>query len=465
MRNSNIGVDDVYAVQGIGRRSVSKFKPSEIRKAQKWARMFYKDLKEKSPFFRAWFGDWRQYDTSPVKVVAIPEIGIDDPQLKDLIKLQKATVLISDTKGNGTDGWRVRISKNGIENTKSHSGKGKKSVIGLLAIQKLLENAVLLDSEVHEHHSNNAANDMITFDHKLYALGKNVDGIALYKITVEDIFQSTANQSDKRFHNLRYITEIELVSSVDNKKTDDPAGSSSHQVGEPYTTDSSSSVNYSVANLFEFVKRYDPEFKSQPVSEEMIENGLPKKFYHGSNEIFTVFDMMKSGKNFGEVSEGLLFFTDKKEAWPNSASDYARYAVEHGGGSEQIYEVYLQMRRPLVIDAGAAYDAIAYFDAHSDEIYMRYMSGNYDGILIKQKGGATLAIIDNPSQVKSATDNVGTFDTENPNIRYSIDIDDIADDPEQIKEIKLRSDILRDQLKLTDGTRRSVLRKSAAVGS
>ena len=124
----------------------------------------------------------------------------------------------SDTKVDGTDGWKIRISRNGIENTKSHSGKEKKSIIGLLAVQELLKNAVLLDSEVHKHHSNNAANDMIAFDHKLYALGKSVAGTALYKITVEDIFQSTANQTDKRFHNLRYITEIELVSSVDNKK-------------------------------------------------------------------------------------------------------------------------------------------------------------------------------------------------------------------------------------------------------
>ncbi|MBQ6947488.1 MAG: hypothetical protein IJN42_05515, partial [Clostridia bacterium] len=38
----------------------------------------------------------------------------------------------------------------------------------------------------------------------------------------------------------------------------------------------------------------------------------------------------------------------------------------------------------------------------------------------------------------------------------SIDIDDIVGDSEQLKEIKLRNDILRDQLELTDGTRRSV---------
>ena len=40
--------------------------------------------------------------------------------------------------------------------------------------------------------------------------------------------------------------------------------------------------------------------------------------------------------------------------------------------------------------------------------------------------------------------------------RLSIDIDDIIDDPEQIKEVRLRGRLLKEQLEITDGTRRSV---------
>ena len=40
--------------------------------------------------------------------------------------------------------------------------------------------------------------------------------------------------------------------------------------------------------------------------------------------------------------------------------------------------------------------------------------------------------------------------------RYSIDIDDIIDDHEQIKEVRLRGRLLKEQLEITDGTRRSV---------
>ena len=40
--------------------------------------------------------------------------------------------------------------------------------------------------------------------------------------------------------------------------------------------------------------------------------------------------------------------------------------------------------------------------------------------------------------------------------RLSIDIDDIIDDPEQVKEVRLRGKLLKEQLEITDGTRRSV---------
>lgn len=83
------------------------------------------------------------------------------------------------------------------------------SEYGLSGIRSLIENAILLDSEVHEHHINNKPNEKIAFDHKLYALGENVNGeIALYKITVEDYFQSKKEPTNRRFYNLKYIEKI-----------------------------------------------------------------------------------------------------------------------------------------------------------------------------------------------------------------------------------------------------------------
>lgn len=88
----------------------------------------------------------------------------------EFIKQNRGTVKNSDT------GWDIRISREGETNTISHSGKERLSEYGLSGIQVLVKNAIFLDSEVHEHHSNNAKEDRITFDHKLYSVGKNTDG-------------------------------------------------------------------------------------------------------------------------------------------------------------------------------------------------------------------------------------------------------------------------------------------------
>lgn len=42
-------------------------------------------------------------------------------------------------------------------------------------------------------------------------------------------------------------------------------------------------------------------------------------------------DWRKSGSNYGDTSKGLMFFTNKKDGYPDSALDYAREASKNGG--------------------------------------------------------------------------------------------------------------------------------------
>lgn len=66
-------MSDIQALRSIGRKSINKFDGTEIKKSEKWARRFYKELGTKSPFFRAWFGDWRAYDyNTAVKAIDKP---------------------------------------------------------------------------------------------------------------------------------------------------------------------------------------------------------------------------------------------------------------------------------------------------------------------------------------------------------------------------------------------------------
>ncbi len=67
--NSPITVEDVKILRSIGRKSINEFTPEDIKKSEKWARKFYSELGVKSPFFRAWFGDWRAKDSGNYEVI------------------------------------------------------------------------------------------------------------------------------------------------------------------------------------------------------------------------------------------------------------------------------------------------------------------------------------------------------------------------------------------------------------
>ena len=59
---------DIKAVQSIGRKSVNAFSSADIKATERFAKQYWKEMGVKSPFFRAWFGDWRANDQTLVQV-------------------------------------------------------------------------------------------------------------------------------------------------------------------------------------------------------------------------------------------------------------------------------------------------------------------------------------------------------------------------------------------------------------
>ena len=65
-----------------------------------------------------------------------------------------------------------------------------------------------------------------------------------------------------------------------------------------------------------------PEFKRWFGDSKVVDrDGEPLVVYHGTEDDFTVFDPWKT--NYGDVSEGYSFFTNKKNGYADSAQDYA----------------------------------------------------------------------------------------------------------------------------------------------
>ena len=199
----------------------------------------------------------------------------------------------------------------------------------------------------------------------------------------------------------------------------------------------------------------DPENASKVVNDD----GTPKVVYHGTGEEFYVFDKSLQGSNTGAQSaKKAIFFTssrkvaegyakdarpknitelyNKAERLENSAfytGDYSKAeeawreyeeAELQYKGEGKVMSAYLDMKNPLVYDfEGNEYREVTYND-----LLKKALNNGNDGVIFLNTYDASnnahdemtdvYAVFDS-TQVKSATDNIGTFDKNNPDIRYS----------------------------------------------
>ena len=181
-------------------------------------------------------------------------------------------------------------------------------------------------------------------------------------------------------------------------------------------------MNLSDVTQSQQFKRWFGDWQNRPqkASKVVNEDGTPLIMYHGTNsDAFTVFDSTKSDKKakLNTLGDGYYFTKSKERA--------SRYG-------ENIMETYLDIKKPYRVyprdggikaqieeDFGISADSL-----HRNDIQSVLKSKGYDGILLHySKYHDTdweTAVVFEPTQIKSATDNVGTYDKNNPNINYSL---------------------------------------------
>ena len=384
--------EDVNTLRNIGRKSINAFTSEEIRATESWARKFYRELGTKSPFFRAWFGDWRANDETQVSVTQITDKAIP----RGLVK-------------NTDTGWEIHISNVGIGDTISHAGRARISQKALNNVDELLMRAVLLDSEVSTITGKKGL--FTAFMHKLYAPFRVNSEEYIAKLSVEEYY-TRENNTTKRLYNLRGIEIPEASGGL----TGEPRDATMHMPQD----------KISVADLFALVKRFDKDFAPKSASEVVNEDGTPKVVYHGTGAEFWTFDRNMIGSTYGADEEG-FFFTDKHDVADWAASDAANVT----GGDERIVAAHLRIKNPYVL---ANKDPATYYDARKEGILQNARERGTDGIIINGNvENGNLYVVFDPEQIKSATDNVGTFDAGNPDIRYSL-FDETADAAQLLSE-------------------------------
>ena len=105
-------------------------------------------------------------------------------------------------------------------------------------------------------------------------------------------------------------------------------------------------------------------------------DGEPLVVYHGTGDDLTVFDPWKT--NYGDVSEGYSFFTNKKNGYADSAQDYAN---RHKNG--HVMETYLKIEKPLRLKSDGYFTPVHYYDENYLDIDVQFLSGDYEGSSLK----------------------------------------------------------------------------------
>ena len=153
-------------------------------------------------------------------------------------------------------------------------------------------------------------------------------------------------------------------------------------------------------------------------------DGKPLVVYHGAYGDVPEFDIDgTSGANFGKTSEGFAFFTNKADAYQDSASDYAtRLTGPHI--APNVIPAFVALRNPLVIDAAGKYNAVAAFDSAADRIREEVRAGNHDGVIVRYGDGSSSEVLiaaTRPEQIKSAIGNSGRFDRNSASLTDPIE--------------------------------------------
>ncbi|NID14957.1 LPD38 domain-containing protein [Luteibacter yeojuensis] len=141
------------------------------------------------------------------------------------------------------------------------------------------------------------------------------------------------------------------------------------------------------------------------------EEGRPRPVYHGTASDHTVFRGDVSGRATGHATASLgHFFTERRA----QAEHYARNASDGVPAEERVVDAYLAVRHPteMTLEQLQAVDS----PEEARQLRRDLEAQGYDGIHIKD-GRQWIAF--DSRQIKSASENRGTFDATNPDIRFS----------------------------------------------
>ena len=313
---------------------------------------------------------------------------------------------------NDDTGWKIGLSGKGINELASWNPEKLNLIAALPRITRV---AVLARTAANAEVSvANPAGESVLAYHTFYAPVRMNGELRMARLVVQE--QKGG----------RYAYDLQQSGIVEERSPAEPARIPGHIRGASQTQAGLTSMT--VSQLRDAVNAVDrPGWQWSKAdlaageafarwfggSQVVTADGRPKVVYHGTADGFWSFDKDRLAESTGHMSAPLGFFFAEDR---DSAEGYARKAADGVPADERVVDAFLSIERPFQMTLADLQQIESRDEAVALRLQMQRRG--YDGIHITDAGkGQWIAF--EPGQVKSATENVGTFDRESSDMRFS----------------------------------------------
>ncbi len=318
--------------------------------------------------FKQWFGDWlkaarinKLRNSTPINITFNNQYNLNRDSAKQWMKDN-----IRGEYTNKDTGETIQISRVGINEVTSHGTKDNAHLASITAIPQLIEDSIFIE-EIPNEKGNNKYDS-----YRYYVCGAKING---EDYTIKVVI---GVKGDSKYYDHR-LTQMEKGILIDN------LNGLSNSVAENQNASYSMGKDTKLHAILQ-----------TNASKIVDENGEPMVVYHGTRENFTVFDRGKNNPN----NEG-FYFTDKIDL-----------AKKFAGPNGHVGEFYINIKNPNIGGFDGSGAVMRKSEYRDGGIFTKRQSDRY------AEKGTKEFIVFSPNQIKSATDNIGTFDTDNPDIRF-----------------------------------------------
>lgn len=323
--------------------------------------------------FKEWFGDWEKTarieklkESKPIKITG-NEIEASDDIKVYRENAKKHGLNLRGEYTNTDTGHVISLSKGSIKEVTSHDVSNEQ-LQSVAAIPQIIENSVYIDTVENADKAKHP--DVVSYDY--YVCGLKIGGV---DYTVKAVIANSTTGERYYDHKLTEIEKGKLISLT--------AG-----IPNPGNENNQPLSNVKDKRLISILQTNS--------SKVVDENGEPRVVYHGTPSEFTVFDRSKNNP----TTEG-FYFTDKKAL-----------AQKFAGPKGKVGEYFLNIKDPVINGFDGSGATMRKSEYRDGGIFTKRQTDRY-----AEKGTKEIIVFE-PNQIKSATDNVGSYSSEDGDIRF-----------------------------------------------